>query len=135
MSWQTDLFCNITFYRETFNSKYEVEDKIDEYNTYLEMAKNRIRNLAYITEPNKFCPSESDPLIWISNELRDCFESIDEYNVELYKLRLLLDNWDKCHTDEGLAINPPADINWDSAFLDGDFIKTIEKPNSTDILE
>ena len=27
MSWSTELFCNISYNRETFNSKYEVEDK------------------------------------------------------------------------------------------------------------
>ena len=57
-------------------------------------------------------------------------EAIDDLKyaiIEKYKLELLLENWDKCHNEEGLAIPPPFD--YESAFLDGDFIKTVENPN------
>lgn len=124
MSWYTDLFCNITFNRETYNNKYEVEDKIDELQKCLEVAKSDIRDLVVMTEPSKFCPKDEDPYCWMINEYKGCLELIEEYSIELYKLNLLLNNWDACHDKEGLAINPPKEITYETAFIDGDYIKS-----------
>ena len=88
-----------------------------------------------MTEPSKFCPEDYDPLIWMHNEFQDSIDLIEEYLVELYKLNLLLSNWDSCHDESGLAINPPDEITWETAFLDGDFVKTIKYPNANDISE
>ena len=135
MGWSTELFCNISFNRETFNSKIEVQDKIEETKTYIQNAKDHLRDLLMMTEPGKFCPENYDPLIWMHNEFRDSMDLIEEYLVELYKLNLLLSNWDSCHDESGLAINPPDEITWETAFLDGDFVKTIKYPNANDISE
>lgn len=134
MSWNTELFCNITFSRETFNYKSEVEDRIEETEKLLQTMKDQIRNFVMMTEPRKFCPENYDPLIWINNEYEDLMASIEEYSIELYKLRILLDNWDNCHEKDGLAICPPDDITWKTAFLDGDFVKTTKYPNPNDFL-
>lgn len=133
MGWSTELFCNITFNKETFNSKVEVQDKIEELEAYLQNSKDHLRDLLMMTEPGKFCPENYDPLIWLRNEFQDAVDSIEEYSVELYKLRTLLVNWDTCHNEDGLAINPPKGINLETAFLSGDFVKTIEYPNANDI--
>ena len=133
MGWSTELFCNITFNKETFNSKVEVQDKIEELEAYLQDSKDHLRDLLMMTEPGKFCPENYDPLIWLRNEFQDAVDSIEEYSVELYKLRTLLVKWDTCHNEDGLAINPPKGINWETAFLSGDFVKTIEYPNANDI--
>lgn len=135
MGWSTKLFCNISFNRETFNSKIEVQDKIEETKTYIQNAKDHLRDLLMMTEPSKFCPEDYDPLIWMHNEFQDSIDLIEEYLVELYKLNLLLSNWDSCHDESGLAINPPDEITWETAFLDGDFVKTIKYPNANDISE
>ena len=58
MGWQTDLFCNITFNRETYNNLYEVEDRISELEGYVNTCKKEIRNLAIMTEPEKFYNKE-----------------------------------------------------------------------------
>lgn len=129
MGWSTELFCNITFNRDTFNTKFEVQNKIDETKTYLQNAKDHLRDLLMMTEPGKFCPENYDPLIWMRNEFQDSMEEIEDYSVELYKLNLLLTNWDACHNDSGLAINHPDGINWNTAFLDGDFIRTVKYPD------
>ena len=134
MGWSTELFCNISFNKETFNSKYEVQDRIEEFETYLQNAKDHLRDLLMMTEPSKFCPENYDPLIWMHNEFKDAIDSIEEYTVELYKLGLLLDNWDACHNSEGLAISPIDGISWETAFLDGDFVKTDKHPTNSDIL-
>ena len=129
MGWSTELFCNISFNRETFNSKIEVQDKIEEIETYIQNAKDHLRDLLMMTEPGKFCPENYDPLIWMRNEFQDSMEEIEDYSVELYKLNLLLTNWDACHNDNGLAINHPDGIDWNTAFLDGDFIRTVKYPD------
>lgn len=133
MGWYTDLFCNISFNRETFNSKIEVQDRIGETKTYLQNSKDQLRNLVMMTEPQKFCPENYDPMIWLNGELRDLLDSIEEYSIDLYKLQLLLENWDSCHNEEGLAIEPPEGITWETAFLDGDFVRTVKCPNANDI--
>lgn len=133
MGWSTELFCNITFNKETFNSKVEVQDKIEELRAYLQGSKDHLRDLLMMTEPGKFCPENYDPLIWLRNEFQDAVDSIEEYSVELYKLRTLLVNWDACHEESGLAISPPEGIDWQTAFLDGDFVRTTKYPNANDI--
>lgn len=130
MSWCTDLFCNVTFNRETFNSRSLVEDRIDEVKSCIKSCKETLRDLVFMTEPAKFITDEQSVWSAIDNLVRDNLELLEEYTVELYKLELLLENWDNCHTPEGLAINPPEGINWKTAFLDGDFINTVENPNN-----
>lgn len=134
MGWSTELFCNISFNRETFNSEIEVQDKIEETKTYIQNAKDHLRDLLMMTEPGKFCPENYDPLIWMRNEFQDSMDLIEEYSVELYKLNLLLSNWDACHEKDGLAISPPEGVGWQTAFLDGDFVRTTKYPNANDIL-
>lgn len=133
MGWQTDLFCNITFNKETYNSKYEVLNRIDELKESIEYAKNHIRDLVMMTEPNKFCPEGYDTLSWLRNEVRDLMEIIEESSVELYKLDMLIENWDNCHNEKGLAIDPPEEITWKTAFLSGDFVNSIKYPKSNEI--
>lgn len=133
MGWSTELFCNITYNRETFNSKYEVKDRIEEIEQYLKISEGRLRDFSMMTEPQKFCPENYDPLIWIRNEVQDAIDEIEEYSIELYKLNLLLENWDNCHNEEGLAIEPPEGITWKTPFLSGDFVKTDKCPNANDI--
>lgn len=132
MSWSTELFCNITFNRETFNSKGEVEERIEEIERYSQSVRDQIRDLAMITEPQKFCPENYDPIIWLRNEIQDSLDALEECTIDLYKLNLLLENWDSCHDEKGLAIESPDGVR-DSVFLEGDFVKTTKCPNANDI--
>lgn len=132
MSWSTELFCNITFNRETFNSKSEVEERIEEIERYSQSVRDQIRDLTMMTEPQKFCPENYDPIIWLRNEIQDSLDALEECTIDLYKLNLLLENWNSCHNEEGLAIEPP-DVVRQNAFLEGDFVKTTECPNANDI--
>ena len=84
MGWSTELFCNISFNRKTFNSKYEVEDELEATKRCLETAKSRLRNIAMITEPKKFCDDDGDPICWLDNEITDQLELIEEYTVDIY---------------------------------------------------
>lgn len=130
MGWSTELFCNISFNKETFNNKFEVEDKIKELNEYIKTAASTIRDLVIMTEPNKMFKTteETDVYSALINEYNAQMELIEEYIIEKYKLSMLLDNWDNCHSKEGLAIDPPDNIEWDTAYLSGDFIKSVKYP-------
>lgn len=136
MSWSTELFCNISYNRETFNSKYEVEDKLNTVNRYINDCKKVLRDLAIMTEPNKFFNDnpDSDPYNQITINFEDTIELLEEYYIEKYKLLLLLDNWENCHNKEGLAIYPPDNIDWNTAYLHGDFVKSTKYPTDKDLL-
>ncbi len=131
MGWSTELFCNISFNKETFNDEYLVEDRINELNKMIDHCKSELRDLVMITEPQKFLDiSEgSNIMLELNSMVRDNFELLEEYYIERYKLSLLLDNWKECHDENGLAIEPPEGITWKTAFLDGDFIATNKHPN------
>lgn len=127
MGWSTNLFCNIIFNKETFNSKYQVEQKLKEAKESIQYYKDRLLSLVMITEPEKFFDLEDNNLIdQMRYELSDILGELEHYYITEYKLELLLDNWDNCHDKEGYAINPPNDIAWDTAYLDGDFINNKE---------
>lgn len=132
MSCSTELFCNITFNRETFNYKSEVEERIEEIERYSQSVRDQIRYLTMMTEPQKFCPENYDPIIWLRNEIQDSLDALEKCTIDLYKLNLLLKNWNSCHNEEGLAIEPP-DVVRQNAFLKGDFVKTTKCPNANDI--
>lgn len=131
MGWSTDLFCNITFNKETFNFKYDVESKIDDLNNLINFIKDRIKSFVIMTEPNKMLGEEErkDPLFYLSNTLKEYLEELEDCIIEKWKLEMLLENWDKCHNEDGLAIDPPENIDWRTAFLNGDFVKSVKHPN------
>lgn len=135
MGWQSDLFTNITFYKETYNTKYEVESKIEEINACIKTAEKELRDLAVMTEPDKMLKAQnSDPdetPYWrVTRAVEDNLELLNEYYIERYKLNMLLENWDKCHNEKGLAIPPPNNVGWDAAYFDGDFVETVENPDA-----
>jgi hypothetical protein len=133
MAWTTDLFCSLTFSRQTFNYKSEVEEALEGEKECLNNAKNRLNQLAFMTEPGKFCPEETDPYYWIENEVKDCLLTIEDCSIAIYKLEMLLENWENCHNGEGLAIDPPEGFNWKTAFLSGDFVRSINRPDATSL--
>lgn len=125
MGWATYLMHTMEFYKETYKTKYEVEQEIEESKRIIEICKENILSLCMMTEPNKFCPEENDPIIWIRNECRDNLECIESETINLYKLETLLENWDKCHDEKGDAIVPKDKELWNKVYMDGDFIDTV----------
>lgn len=138
MGWSTELFCNISFNRKTYNSLDEVESDIEETKDILQRYKDKIKAYAVMTEPDKMIKFDDESydnlLSQVDGEVSDMLEEMEEYYYELIKLEYLRDNWNNCHTKEGLAINAPEEITWETAYLDGDFVKTVKHPNSNDHL-
>ena len=129
MGWSTDLFCNICFNHKTYNHKSEVENDLEEAKDLKKMAKDRLRELVFMTEPQKFCDQDETPQEFLSGELHNQFEALEEAIQDECRLYYLLDNWDACHNDKGQAIYGPKEVECDSAFLRGDFIKTDKDDN------
>lgn len=136
MSWSTELFCNLSFNRETYNSKYEVKSKIDELNRYIDTCEKSLRDLALMTEPSKYIDNkeESNPYFFVTSTFEDNMELLEEYYIERYKLSVLLENWENCHNKDGLAIDPPDGVTWNSAYLYGDFVKSVKHPDDKSLL-
>lgn len=133
MSIQTDLFCRISFFGATYNSLADVERGIREASEAIQEAKSEIRDLVMMTEPQKMLSVDSGDNVYdtIVERLNQCFETIINANDELFKLEHLKANWDACHDkDTGLAIPLPECIDYDAAFLEGDFIKSLKTINN-----
>ena len=132
MSFQTDLFCRISFYGATYDSLAEVERGIREASEAIQEAKSEIRDLVMMTEPQKMMSVDSGDNVYdaVVERLNQCFETITEANDELFKLEHLRANWNACHDkDTGLAIPLPECIDYDAAYLEGDFVKSIKTIN------
>lgn len=133
MGWSTELFCNISFNRKTYNSLYEVEEDIEEAKNILQMYKDKIKAYAIMTEPEKMIKFDDERydnlLTQVNSEVTDMLNEMEEYYTELIKLQYLRENWDNCHNEEGLAIATPENIHWDTAYLEGDFVKSNKNNN------
>lgn len=142
MSWETGLVVYHAFNRKTYKSKWEVEDDLEDAQKSMQYAKDRISRLAFITEPEKFM-SKNDKedgdingIDFIQSELRDMFEMYEEAHYDVIWLTELLENWEKCHDEKtGKAIPAPYSDAWRKAFLDGDFIETVEYDTLQDKIE
>ena len=135
MSWETRLFTSISFNRATYNDKHDVKSDLDETNGLIEFCKKTIRDLVVMTEPNKFFNNEdSNPYLEMTSEYEHQIDFLEELLIKKYKLCILLDDWDNCHDVNGLAIDPPDNIKYDTAYLDGDFVNTVSNPNKNSIL-
>lgn len=134
MGWSTELFCNISYNRQTFNSRYEVEDALEDVNKSIDRIQAELRDLALMTEPEKLLVTKRDDddssIYWqIKRTVEDDLEMLREDVVERYKLNILLEEWDRCHhKDTGLAKYPPENCDWDKAYLCGDFVKSDKYP-------
>lgn len=114
MGRSTDLFCNISFNKKSYNSLSEVESDIDDIRRKISSCKYNLRTLAFMTEPNKFYDRENydSAIDWIRDEFENNILLLDELQYDLLKLEYLRDNWKNCHNDEGLAISFPESIDW-----------------------
>ena len=114
------------FSKDTFTSKHQVEQELKEVHKRIASHKDRLKSLAIMTEPQKYCPKDEFPLNWIDEEIDTIFEELEWDFTEEYKLEMLLNSWDKCHDENGNAIVPPKPMKvWDMDFCGGDFIKEV----------
>lgn len=126
MGWGTYLVTSMYFSRDTFKNKHQVEEELKSVRNKITSYKDRLKSLAIMTEPQKFCPEDCSPLEWIEDQINDIFTELEWEYTKDYKLTMLLDAWDKCHDNDGNAIVPPKPFKvWDMDFCGGDFIKEV----------
>lgn len=115
----------------TFDSKYQLEEAIEEQERIEKESRDYLLALVTMTEPNKMFDPENGPIV---NQLLEEFNNtLSDYassSIMLSELRKLLNEWDECHTtikdkdgkDIVVAKAPPKDFN--PPYLSGDYIRT-----------
>lgn len=100
MSWGIDFKADVYLKRESFVSRLELEDTIEECYDYMNDIKQRIA--MYMSSSLKeVVPEEweGDKIMFLRNELSDLFESYDSHFERVIKLEMFLeyikDNPDK----------------------------------------
>ena len=127
MGWGTYLITPIYFSKENYKTKYDVEKALRENKEHIENLKIRLFEFATMTDPKKFCPNDyASPLNWIEEEFSDIFKELEWAYTDDYKLTMLQESWDRCHTNDGKAIVPNEPLKiWNMDFCGGDFIDEV----------
>jgi len=133
MSQGTNLYTRVRFIDKTYNSKDEVLGDYNYVTDRIRQIKNRLLMFAMMTEPEKFKSEDESAEFYIKSNMTDLIEKYEELVVEHYKLSMLLERWERCHNDKGLAIDPPDVIKYDH-YMDGDFVYTIKCPTNKELL-
>lgn len=118
MSYSTYLQTSIEFRRKTYTDLYNVLDDIEKAEKAVDSAKNTLRILAFITEPQKFCGKDDDPMAWVRVETNNALDYLTESLFELHQLQILRDSWDDIQREGGKFVPHPHN----KAYLEGDFI-------------
>lgn len=121
MGFGTYLYTDLYFNRRTYNSLYEVEEDLEEALAKLRRSKERLKVLAFMTEPQKFCVNEESPDTYLEQELDYALEELEESLIDTYKLTMLKDCWKETHDSEGKAIRPSDEDR--KPFICGDFVE------------
>ena len=122
MGWSTDALVKISFSRETFDTKGKVEDYIENQEHTIEMCTNTLKQLAWMTEPKKFCEEEESPEFYIKNNLEWALEELEKAIENRYKAMRVLEAWDYMHHESGCALYEKS--MKDKQRIWGDFIPT-----------
>ena len=92
MGWETNVLSNISFCKETYNNPHEVEIAITDTEESINNIKRLIRTMA-VSRPEDLLLNTEDNLFSLSNQIEDLINDLEEYNVQLYKLEQLKDNY------------------------------------------
>ena len=125
MGWGITLNTDIYYSKVGYKSKQDVSKRIKEIDESLADIKARILQYAFMTEPKKFIPNDSEPLYYIENEINELLDEYNELCFEQSRLYILENDWDEAHHKEtGLALVPynPNELN--RKWMHGDFIKS-----------
>lgn len=120
---QTILYTKIHFEGETFNYRWEVENKLRAVQEAYQQAKDTLRDLVFMTDPQKYFTDleEGETIYSKVQELFDaCMHTLKVTQWDIDNYETLLADWDKCHNENGVAIFPPKDHKYHYMF--GDYI-------------
>lgn len=129
MSTECGALLPIYFCGHSFQSKYELQEYIDEQKEDIERAKRQLQKLVYMTEPSKFAPKDEDIDFWLDRELQENIESLEDSNVALYKAERMMEYWDNMHHKNGGAYESSQDPEKEARMW-GDYICEVKEDGS-----
>jgi hypothetical protein len=93
MTWGTDFNTDIFLSRQSYSSKFEVEDKINELNELINNCEAQIKMYVSSTPKDITPPDFSEEQInWLNNQINEHLEMYREYLLERYRLELYLEH-------------------------------------------
>ena len=130
MSWETDLYTAISFDRQTYNTRGEVDEALGQVRGRIASIREKLMQYALMTEPGKLiqreCLEEGQSYLdYIASDVRDALDEYEGLADDEYALSILSARWDDCHKANGYPKPVPADLlNFDKSYIAGDFVKT-----------
>lgn len=92
MGWGTSFNTDIYLSRQIFHSKYELEDRIEQNKKWIENSIQKLKMYASANPKDIVDPEwKQEPINWLSNQIDDIMEGIEEFSYENYRLELYLD--------------------------------------------
>lgn len=93
-SFKTDIYLRGGY----FSSKYEVKDKIKENQKYIQMSIEKLKMFVSANPKDIIDPEwKEEPINWLSNQIDDLIETIEEFSQENFRLYLYLNYIDEEH--------------------------------------
>lgn len=102
MGWYTFVDGKMVFYKETWQHKEDVLDRIEDNKKEIEDAKLEMAmlvtgNAKDLIQTKDLENNDIDTLMAIRWKLEDIWERLENAQYENWKLEFLLENWDKRH--------------------------------------
>lgn len=132
MSQSTRLYTRMVFFDKSYNNKFEVEVDLEKARARLARLRQRLMHFALMTEPKKFAHENETPEYYVENNVQALMDELQDEAVGIWKLEILLDRWDECHTSEGLGKYPPEEAQ--HTYIDGSFVFTDMYPTKEALL-
>ena len=136
MGWETNVITQISFNKETYNSIYKVEEKIDFCNKRIQDIVNKLMIYSTSRPQDILLNREEATLETIQEEVEDMLDLLEEYFVKRSDLRALKNNF-KC-VDGDFIDNPNRKENvkkWliDNYILDKSDFSRVNNTDNTQI--
>lgn len=90
MSWGIDFKADIYLSRQSYSSKGEVEDRMEELDKEINDYETELKMYA-ISQPRDVVPDDEDQISWINNRINEILELYQECVNERFKLYLYLE--------------------------------------------
>lgn len=110
----------------SFNTKRQLMDAIAECDKNINDIKAKIKAYIFMTDPQKFFPSEEDLVFRLSSELDELINEYDDAIIRRTRLWEFEESWDETHDDKNRAILPvnPLELKR-KVYMGGDYMNYI----------
>ena len=130
MGYEIWTKADVSICGSTIKNKEELLNEIKRCEKELSVCKERLRLLAYITEPKKFYPDDCDIPASIDSDFENIMESYNHFQTKLIKLEMFKDIWDECHDNNGNSVLPINPLDLKKTYMGGDYMNCILEDGS-----